>query len=81
MKRILSYVLLLVLLGGTSIWAYNNVKDEVDNIKQEKGYWAFGRRRSDDKDGTLETTAWTQVYVDFPGAAWYITNYGIEYAG
>ncbi len=33
MKRILSYVLLLALFGGTSIWAYNNVKNEVDNIK------------------------------------------------
>lgn len=81
MKRILSYILLLALLGGTSIWAYNNVKDEVDNIKQEKDCWAFGRRRSDDKDGPLTTTAWTEVDVDFKGEAWYIRRYGIQYEG
>ena len=37
MKRILSYVLLLGLLGGTSIWAYNRDKDNKDS--SEKTDW------------------------------------------
>lgn len=61
MKRIYAYILLLVLLGGTSIWAYNrggrrpNVKDK------------WGRVTATDSEGTLETEAWIDVDVDYPG--------------
>lgn len=35
MKRILSYALLLVLFGGTSIWAYNNIHDNDDTVRSK----------------------------------------------
>lgn len=50
MKRILSYVLLLVLLGGTSTWAYNNVLDNDDEVKPK-----WGKRKSQDELSVLET--------------------------
>ena len=81
MKRIVSYTLLVLLYSTVFAWAYNNVLDERDKPKKEKGFWAFGRRRSTDKDGPLTTDAWTQVDVDFKGEAVYIRKYGIEYEG
>lgn len=77
MKRIYAYILLLVLLGGTSIWAYNrggrrpNVKDK------------WGRVTATDSEGTLETEAWIDVDVDYPGESWLNDQiprrYGIDY--
>ena len=75
MKRILSYVLLLGLLGGTSIWAYNRDKNNEDSFSQSE---KFGTRRSEDSEGTLETQAHVQIDVDYPDEDWYIWKYGIE---
>lgn len=75
MKRILSYALLIGMLGGTSIWAYNRDKNNEDSFsKSEK----FGTRRSEDSEGTLETKAYVEIDVDYPGERRYVRKYGVE---
>lgn len=75
MKRILSYVLLLALLGGSSIWAYNRDKNHEDSFSQSE---KFGTRRSEDSEGTLETKAYVQIDVDYPDERiWW--SYGVKY--
>ncbi len=75
MKRIWSCILLLGLLGGTSIWAYNNDKNNEDSFSWSE---KFGTRRSEDSEGTLETKAHVQIDIDYPDEEWYIKIYGIE---
>ena len=71
MKRTLSYILLFALLGGTSLFAYNNggVKSNV----QEK----WGRYTAKDSDGPLKSEARITVDVDYPGE--YRWPLGIKY--
>lgn len=74
MKRIWACVLLVGLLGGTSIWAYNRDKDNEDSFSWSE---KFGTRRSEDSEGTLETKAHVQIDIDYPGESWN-PIYGIE---
>ena len=77
MKRILSYILTLLLLGGTTIWAYNNVDDNEDTVREK-----WGKRESKDAVSVLETYGRSEVDVDYPGEHWYtdlIGRYGIDY--
>lgn len=54
MKRTFTYVLLLALLGGASLWAYNNTLDNSDYFTPNE---KWGKRESQDGIGTLETYA------------------------
>ena len=77
MKPILSYILLLLLLSGTSIWAYNNVLDNEDTVREK-----WGKRESKDTTSVLETYARSEVDVDYPGENWItdlLGRYGIDY--
>lgn len=77
MKRILSYVLLLVLLGGTSIWGYNNIDNNRDTLRSK-----WGKRESRDELSVLETYGRSEVDVDYPGEhplTDLIQRYGIDY--
>lgn len=58
------------------LWAHNNVEDNVENI-QEK----WGRIKSKDENvpGGLETRAYIDVDIDYPGESWWNKKYGIEY--
>lgn len=48
MKCILSYALLIVLFGGTSIWAYNNILDNHDTVRSK-----WGKRESIESNFTF----------------------------
>lgn len=71
-----SFVLLITLLSVTCLWAYNNVQGK-DNHETVKPKW--GNRKSEDKNVHLRTKAVIDVDVDYPGEAWYIKTYGVEY--
>ncbi len=73
MKRIVVYVLLIAVIGGTSIWARNRDADHRENVKPK-----WGRITSEDSEGTLETTVWVDVDVDYPGER-YTFRYGVDY--
>lgn len=67
MKRTFTYVLLLALLGGASLWAYNNMLDNSDYFTPNE---KWGKRESQDGIGTLETYARSVADVDYPGESW-----------
>ena len=69
-----SFVLLITLLSVTSLWAYNNIKDNHETVKPK-----WGNRKSEDSDAHLRTKAVIEVDVDYPGEEWYILIYGVDY--
>lgn len=68
MKRIVAYALLLALLGGISVWAYNSDKDHDEWIRSNN---KFGHVTSEDSEGTLETLPKVTVDVDYPNEKWW----------
>ena len=69
-----SFVLLITLLSVTCLWAYNNVKNNHETVNPK-----WGNRKSEDSDAHLRTKSRIEVDVDYPGEAWYIKRYGIDY--
>ncbi len=60
-------VLLIALFSGTCLWAYNNILNNRENVKAK-----WGKRTSEDSDGSVRAKAYIDVDVDYPGEEWWI---------
>jgi len=67
MKRILAYVLIFALLGGTSLWGLRgeeNGRTYNRDLQKRSGHANWGRCIAKDSDAIVWTMAWIDVDVD-----------------
>lgn len=72
----MSFLVIVGLLTGYSIWAENNVEDNIPNIKPK---WGKHKSKDTNQAGGLTTISYIEVDIDYPNEPGIQLKDGIEY--